>query len=296
MSGPHLNNPSDTNALQGGGSPLSSASTSALSPFTCPTDTFGNSYLSSTCKASGRSVVVCSPQGQSPNAWVSDEGQGLEHLVSPDGEILRTRTLEERNQANGERSHRRALSKMKDYAIANNLTMMWTLTYAGDNRPTWSDRSRVVADVNAFMRKWRADVGHDFPYLYVFEQHKSGHLHIHLIVPYLFFPHSRLLELWGHGGANFSKRAKGSTRRDRLRLVGYLTKYIAKQIDDNHQAYDHRYEVARGFSPIREVRRFASLGEAFWFHDLNGYELVWSSSELDEWHAPPIYSFLNNYG
>jgi hypothetical protein len=265
-----------------------------LAPFTCPTDTFGLPYLSSVCKASGRASLVYAPRATSRGSWLELPDEGIELLVDEWGEVIQERSIEKKEAANLDRANRRAKSRIKDYVIANDLGMMWTLTYAGEARPDHSQRARVVGDVNAFMKRWRKAVERDFPYLYVLEEHKSGHLHVHLLVPYFFFEHSRLMALWGHGGVNFSRRAKGRSKRDRLRLSGYVTKYVAKQVGDNHDAYDHRYEVAKGFTPERRVSYFPSLADAFDALTIDGFDLVWSSSADPDWTDVPVWVFTSD--
>lgn len=286
----------ETDGLQAVRSPSIDSVGARLAPFTCPTDVSSSRYLSSVCPASGRGVVVFAPKGRAVGVWVQSPAEGLEFYVDTEtGEVLRERSLDERAAGNLERADRRARSKMKDYVVANDIGMLWTFTYAGSNRPDHTERKRVVGDVHEFVKRWRKAVGKQFPYIYVLEQHKDGHLHVHLGVPYFFFPHDELMRLWGHGGVNFSKRAKGSSKRDRLRLAGYLTKYISKQVGEHHEQNDHRYEVGRGFSPARHVAWWFSLVEADTALGVIGFEMVWyPDPKLDgstNPNAPPFWVY-----
>jgi hypothetical protein len=178
--------------------------------------------------------------------------------------------------------------------------MMWTLTYSGSSRPKWNERERVKADVNAFMRRWRSDLGKAFPYLYVIEEHKDGHLHVHLLVPYFFYEHSQLMTLWGHGGINFARRARGRSLRDRGRLANYVSKYLTKQFDEldenglplyGHAKYQHRYDTARDFTPVRESHRFETYEDAADFFESRGWVFVFDSRDVEVWSGPLIRAY-----
>jgi hypothetical protein len=73
---------------------------------------------------------------------------------------------------------RRAVTHVRRYCVANILTRLGTLTYAGAG---CHDPVGLRGDVRRFFRELRAEVGSGFPYLWTAEWHPGGHgLHVRL--------------------------------------------------------------------------------------------------------------------
>ena len=150
----------------------------------------------------------------------------------------------------------RARTKVRRFCAANRLNRLATLTYAGEGN---HDPARLRDDVGRFFKQLRIGVGAPFPYLWVPEWHPGGHgLHVHFAVG-RFIPVADIRDAWGAGIVHIkllSDLPVGSgTIEEARRAAGYLSKYLAKDLDAGGQPSGlHRYEVAQGFQP--EVRRF----------------------------------------
>jgi hypothetical protein len=180
--------------------------------------------------------------------------------------------------------------------LANGLTRLVTLTY---RPPQPTDPRVVLRDVQAFQRR----LSEAFPrvvWARVFERHKSGALHVHLIAS-TGLPSDaverrtrRLARLWGHGfvdvGGRFGR--PGDSGRERARAAArYAAKYVAKGLEEA-QLGQHSYEVRQGFQPVAvKVRawtagelRLGLIGEAG--GEVPVYE--WDSAALADWRGPPV--------
>ena len=90
---------------------------------------------------------------------------------------------------------RRAGGRLRRYCAANRLNRLGTLTYAEGCH----DPGQVRADVGAFFRTLRADLGGEpFAYVWVPEWHKKHGLHLHFAVGG-FIPKGRIESAWGRG-------------------------------------------------------------------------------------------------
>lgn len=229
------------------------------------------------------------------SSWVAGDG-GLEYRVNGWGEVMGTRdsmSAEDRVAQNRARAARRARRAVEDYVVVNECTKMWTLTYAVK---CW-DRSECVEDVHDFVRRWREFEGRPFPYVYVIEEHQDGSFHVHFAVRHDHFTDFFVLRrLWGHGRVRFDKQRKGrdKSRRSKVRLASYMTKYLTKAFDDVSVSGQHSYEVGQGFQPGSEVRYFASFAEASeWVAQKNPrLDLVWFSGDHPDSGVPvPVWCF-----
>lgn len=270
--------------------------------FPCPKDEIGSADVSprgswvATASESGRAAISYVPD-VSPLLWL-DMG-GFEVRVDEWGEVVAERAILpdlERAARNRERAVARAKREVTEYIVHNRLGRMWTLTFG---HPQYS-RARVIAVVNDFMQRWRGAEGKPFPYLYVAELHPDGHgWHVHMAVPdWLYAQKHELQKIWGWGIVQFSARRKGAgSRRDYRRLAGYLTKYFSKDWGDELEPGSHRYERARGFSPLVVSVRFESRAAALeWLEGLDGYSFaqVWSSEDSLDWCGPPSTVYLSD--
>lgn len=141
----------------------------------------------------------------------------------------------ERDPLAGER---RAVRKIRRYALANKLNRLVTVTFATPER----DRDRTKTLVKRVLKKVRARLGCAFPYVRVIATHPGGHgLHIH----FLMSAHAAELfqASWAHGHVNI-KRLRGK------RAVRKAAHYLSHDFDTD--VGGHRYDVAQGF-PVRRL-------------------------------------------
>lgn len=190
-----------------------------------------------------------------PREWEIDPVTG--ELLDPDG-----LTPDQRRALNEERNRRRAVTKVRRFAVANLLAVTWTLTFADEHLP--EDTRGVWAEAERFVRRLHHHVGEPFPYLVVCERGSlRGRLHLHVLLPV--WVHDRVrshddrLSLWGRGWVLYtdgrSKRRPGESLRDVARRAArYAGKYVGKEVGQDREAGDHRYRCAERFQ-VRTVRR-----------------------------------------
>lgn len=278
-----------------------------LATFPCQKDITVGPYRVLVAKDTGEATIVYAPGRSSESSWVSFD-DGIDYLVDGDGAILQKRSTvaeNDRKLKNLDRANRRAVAKLRRYCIKNRLLKMLTLTYADAQ---W-DRATVKDDLNALFIRWRSlKGGKTFPYVYVLEVHPgalqtdgsrgpSHGLHVHVAVPLHYVDKHWLQQTWGHGIVHFKdpKLLRDGTKRQRSsRLAHYLAKYIAKDLEIDHEMGMHRYEVAQGFEVEIERQSFATLEEAVeWLRSYKGedFKETWSYREDVDWEAPPVWLF-----
>jgi hypothetical protein len=186
-----------------------------------------------------------------------------------------------------ERSLRRSRGRVRRYAVHNGCSRLLTLTYAP---PQPTDARVVLRDVQAFQRA----LGAAYPalaWVRVFERHKSGALHVHVIASGP-VPKGRLARLWGHGFVDVRRLGRpGESARAMARAgARYAAKYIGKGAIA--ESGDHRYEVRQGFQP-EAVRVRGWTDSEVWTDlvramggELPAYE--WESSTATDWRGPPV--------
>ncbi len=202
----------------------------------------------------------------------------------------------ERQAQNERRAHGRALKDVRQFCVRWGLTKMWTFTF---KTAQW-DKRQVKSYMNEFLMRWRVlNGGKPFPYLYVIELHPKGHgYHVHVAVPGgMFTDFFKLRRIWGHGRIRFDKntRHSGESRNDARRLALYLSKYLGKDMNEDHSKGEHRYEPAQGFD-VQTIRRwFATFREAEDFLRFRvageNFVQVWSDYELENWLGPPTWLY-----
>lgn len=188
---------------------------------------------------------------------------------------------------------RRALVKIRRYAVANRLNRLGTLTYAGVG---CHEPAQLREDIAEFFKALRPSLGGKaFPYVWVPEWHPGGHgLHVHFAVS-RYVGQTLIRDTWGRGHVHIKLLGDlpvGSGTVGEARLAArYLSKYVGKGLDDERRSSGlHRYEVAQGFQPERvafldrtEERVIARASER-----MGGPpEQVWRSSSVEGWHGPP---------
>jgi hypothetical protein len=159
-------------------------------------------------------------------------------------------------EGHGGSSARRAMSKARLFAVANNLAAFITLTWAEE--PT---RDQALAEVSLLMRRLRRNHfgGRAFPYLFVPEWgHGPGHRrHVHALTPVV--EPETIITDWGHGLADVSVLPD----RPALRAAG---RYVVKDFPSSPRG-QRRYRAARGFAP--EVVRFVADDEPQAWREIN---------------------------
>ena len=184
----------------------------------------------------------------------------------------------------------RARGRIRRYVVRNLLTRMWTLTFADQPH----DRGVALERMQTFVRALRDHFGEAIPYLYVFERHKSGAWHVHLLTQSRYVKHKTLERLWGYGFVQYSDGPKrhGRSKREVARSCArYAAKYVGKDIGGGLPANVHAYEPAQGFQPERVARSAASMQDGFGLavHEFDGLvPVVWNSAECDTWTGPPV--------
>jgi hypothetical protein len=171
---------------------------------------------------------------------------------------------------------------------------MWTLTFAP---PQPYEREVALAAMQEFARTLREHFEEAIPYLYVFEQHKSGAWHVHLLTQSRYVQKATLERLWGHGMVQYSD---GPRRHDRSKrevargCARYAAKYVGKDIGGGLPSRVHAYEPAQGFQPEKVSRSAPTMrdgvGVAVRYFDGVSPSEVWDSGEATEWAGPPVVS------
>lgn len=187
---------------------------------------------------------------------------------------------------------RRARAQVRRYCTAWRLNRLGTCTYRGDGN---HDPVALRHDVAAFIRALRDALGgKSLPYLWVPEWHPGGHgLHLHFAVG-RYIKRSLIEQSWPHGFVHIrllSDLSTGFTAvEEARRTASYLAKYVGKQFDDRRVPGLHRYEVAQGFQPAKEVLRGPTIEQVLHLaSDRLGSPpcRVWSSAEAPGWTRPP---------
>lgn len=188
---------------------------------------------------------------------------------------------------------RRARSKIRRYGVANRLNRLGTLTYAP---PGCHDAGQLRDDVAGFFKGLRPALGgKPLPYMWVPEWHPGGHgLHVHFSVA-RYVPQPLIRSVWRRGHVHIKLIGDlpvGSGTLEEARVASrYLCKYVGKGLDDvRRRSGLHRYEVAQGFQPRREV--ISGRSEAHVLDQASermggAPEIVWRSSNVEGWHGPP---------
>jgi hypothetical protein len=191
-----------------------------------------------------------------------------------------------------EEAARRARGKLRRYCAANVLNRHATLTYGP---PGCVDPALLRADVAAFFRELRSELGAAFPYAWVAEWHPGGHgYHVHVAFG-RYVPRGAIERAWGRGFfwiKLIGDLPVGSGSRREARVVaGYLAKYVSKSFEDARRPLGrHRYEVAQGFQPEKVLVYGCSAEDVI--ERASGYmrsepERVWLSSSVEGWRGPP---------
>jgi len=255
--------------------------------FPCPKDIKGRSAGGGLFR-----VSIYPDAGESVVAFVPDVSSG--GGVAPGESAWMKLPQEVRDRKNAQRASSRAAGELRRYVVANQLTRMWTLTYA----EAQDQRRTVIGHVNGWLQRLRDYLGAPFPAAYVLEWHPGGHgLHVHVAVPVSFVRHGDMVRLWGHGHVQYSDlngsvKAVAGRRDQARRLAGYLSKYMSKGWSESHEPGAHRYEVTDGFQVRRVVSAHRSFDRALAEIEAvagKPVEVVWASGDGEDWDGPPAW-------
>ena len=221
-----------------------------------------------------------------------DAGEGGGCLSVPRRQVLPTGLPPNVARA-AEEAGRRARRSIRQYAAANRLNRLGTLTYRDEG---CHDPLQLRADLAGFFRELRAGLGAGrFPYVWVPQWHPGGHgLHAHFAVG-RFVPRTLIERSCGHGFVHIKLLdglPVGTGALGEARLAArYLARYVGREVEDERRLTGlHRYEVAQGFQPAKVecygVSAEDVIGRA------SGYmgslpERVWISSSREGWRGPP---------
>lgn len=198
---------------------------------------------------------------------------------------------------------------VRHFIRANALPYMWTFTYAA----AADDSRQVKRDLERFYARLQAKYGR-LPVLGVIERGRRGtrRLHVHLAID-RWLPVEVMRNLWSHGHVWVGDPGKLAGKTEPGKLAGYLSKYVAKQIDAPDGAVDgelqhgqHRYSVTKGWQPECKRRRFSTVdGAAAWLAEhygaparvfpwslpdmpfIHGFALFYGDETIDRWLKPP---------
>ena len=162
--------------------------------------------------------------------------------------VATAQELREKNEANRERSSRRARTAVRRLVKSKNLDTMLTLTY----QENMVDRARMARDFDVFMKRIRR-VLPGFQYVCVFERQRRGAWHAHIAVQrvqshylhrgVLVKSYDLLRSVWravvGAGNVDVSK-ARRHSQRNISKLAGYLSKYLSKTFADGGEGDSYR--------------------------------------------------------
>jgi hypothetical protein len=190
-----------------------------------------------------------------------------------------------------EESARRSRRVLRRYCASNRLNRLGTLTYGP---PFCRDPRQVRSDLGEFWRDLRGLLGDEpLPYVWVPELHKDGQrFHAHFAVG-RYVKQSLIEQAWGRGFVSIKRLTDlpvGSTSWDEARkAAGYLSKYVTKSFDGDLDGL-HRYDVAQGFQPVRELIEGPSSADVLQqARERMGSRpsYYWSSVEAENWQGPP---------
>ena len=150
---------------------------------------------------------------------------------------------------NKDRAVRRARSTMRKKILAFGLDHMLTLTY----RENITDFQTASNDLGRFLRLLKRHL-HDFHYIAVPERQERGAWHWHLALKGR-QDVALLRQVWrkvvGEGNIDVQKPKAGQNQR--LALVKYLSKYLAKGFDlDERELNGHRFRSSLGMAIPQE--------------------------------------------
>lgn len=165
--------------------------------------------------------------------------------------------------------------------VAGRPTAMLTLTLSSTDYPCPEEAARRLKTGLVALRKAiaRAHGGKSFSFLAVFEKHKSGHPHLHLLIRAKFLPVKELRAIWERITGSFMVDIRAITSVGKAAF--YVAKYVGKDLskfqsckrwwrshdwNDKEAISEEDREQFRGWGRIEgDVRRMAALARHLGF-------------------------------
>lgn len=182
-------------------------------------------------------------------------------------------------------------------AVKGKPTAMLTLTVSNKNYPSPHDAANdlkrgLVALRKRIARKFH---GRKMSFLAVFERHKSGWPHLHLLIRAPFMPHKWLVECWKQITASYIVDIRPIDGDNQARF--YVAKYLGKDL----APFEHckRWWRSHDFNDKEELteeerqdRRLWMRMDAHWEHFLTALQeavvdLDIAPNGTVSWHDPP---------
>lgn len=191
-----------------------------------------------------------------------------------------------------ERNRRRVIA----IAVAAKPRAMLTLTVSSKLYPDPDDAAEALKRGLRLLRLRLSRHAKltNFQFLAVFEKHKSGHPHLHLLVRGQFIPWKVLRSWW--------EELTGSTHVDirAIKTIGKAAFYVAKYIGKDLAAFAHckrwwrshgySEDVADDYQPDytigRPTRYRADIHKLYFALKFEGWEVKWDSNQELRWRNP----------
>ncbi len=178
------------------------------------------------------------------------------------GKKILTSSINE-GETNKERSIRRAKKAVKTLCYLN-VCRDWkflTLTYAGEGQ--FSEK-QVRKDIKDFIARLEKGIKRDIKYIGTTEYHESGHgLHVHLLCNLPYMENNMLAKkYWKKGFIKINALNIEKKKRGLLNVIGYLTKYITKEMAE-HGLGKHHYLRSRNLHEEVTAVRMTMSDEQF---------------------------------
>ncbi len=181
---------------------------------------------------------------------VRDYGQGLvEASITIKTTDKRRRSAPDRtatsehDEENRDRAIRRAKTAVRQSIMAAQLDHLLTLTYRA-NQQSGKLAWEHFAKFTRLIRKWRC--GRPYSFVAVLERQKRGAMHIHMAVHG--HQNAKALRAMWHqaiGSPEGNIDVAYKPQHALPKMARYLSKYITKDIDVEHENGDHRYKRSR---------------------------------------------------
>lgn len=200
--------------------------------------------------------------------------------------------------------NRRARREVRRYCVHNQLTKLWTLTYATEHLP--DDWEGVWKDLDRFRRRLYELLGKKVPVVLVVERGEdpdgTQRLHVHMAAESIYIDHAAMAAVWGRGHVHYRDRLAGRSKRHRGKrsqaraVASYLSSYLTKQDSTSagREFNGKRYSKTTGFG-ARKRKLFvpsptAGLNVA---RSLCGGSVEWEfhSDDDPDWLGMPVHCY-----
>lgn len=191
----------------------------------------------------------------------------------------------------------RRLRQLRDLASAGYPDAFLTLTTRRGSYDSPDEAARAMVKALRHLLQWiRRSEGWDrIPYLAIFEQHKSGWPHLHVLLRMPYVPQAELSAEW--------YRLTGSpiVHITRIKSQRHASRYVAKYASKGPGAFDGTKRYWRSQSYVLDLelgcpkkavhdgecnRSRDSLEALAWWFEQTGWHVGWESD--DHWEAVPL--------